>query len=291
MILVTGATGGFGKAVIEFLLRNGFRKDHLSALVRNTEKADDLKNKGIRVLAGDYDDYDSLTNAFKGIDKLLFIPGRDLHARLVQNEHVVKAAIAARVSHIVYASFERKNETTDSPLWMIAKAHLLTERLLKESSLAYTILKNNLYMDFIPDFIGKNVIETGTIYLPAGDGKISTALRSDMAGAAAEVLATKEHENKIYDITNIEAYSYSDIAGYLSQITGKTIRYISPAPEEFAKELHTAGVPPRVAEITLGFAMAQAQGDLDLVSDDLSKLLKRKPVSLKEYLKHFYKAQ
>jgi NAD(P)H dehydrogenase (quinone) len=289
MILVTGATGQFGSTVINSLLRKGIPKNKISALARNIEKVDELKAKGINLIYGDYDDYASLAKAFKGVDKLLFVPGRDLGKRIVQNENVVKAAIENGIKQFVYASFERKNETETSPLWMIAEAHLFTEKLLKENGIIYTILKNNLYMDFIPDFIGKDIRQTGTIYLPAGNGKVSAALRSDMAGAAAEVLVSAGHENKIYDITNTEAYSYNDIAKYLSEIFAKPINYVSPQPEEFAETLTKLGVPARVVQITVGFALAQAQGDLDIVSNDLENLLGRKPVSLKDYLKYFYK--
>jgi NAD(P)H dehydrogenase (quinone) len=261
MILVTGATGQFGSTVINSLLRKGIPKNKISALARNIEKVDELKAKGINLIYGDYDDYASLAKAFKGVDKLLFVPGRDLGKRIVQNENVVKAAIENGIKQFVYASFERKNETETSPLWMIAEA----------------------------DFIGKDIRQTGTIYLPAGNGKVSAALRSDMAGAAAEVLVSAGHENKIYDITNTEAYSYNDIAKYLSEIFAKPINYVSPQPEEFAETLTKLGVPARVVQITVGFALAQAQGDLDIVSNDLENLLGRKPVSLKDYLKYFYK--
>ncbi len=288
MILITGATGQYGNIVVNLLLRKGINKYQISGLGRDAEKASKLKDNGIRIVTGDYDNYASLVHAFNGIDKLLFVPGRDLDKRILQNGNVVKAAEEAGVNHFVYASLESKNETNSSPLWMIAEAHLRTEQLLRESGLTYTILKNNLYMDFIPDFIGKDVLQTGTIYLPAGAGKISTALRSDMAGAAAEVLTSTGHENKVYNITNIEAYSYLDIANYLSEISGKTINYISPAPEEFAETWKRAGVASRVIEITVGFAQAQAQGDLDRISQDLYRLLKRTPVSLKDYLRQFY---
>jgi len=291
MILITGATGKFGDMVIDFLSRKGVPSNQISALVRNVEKAGKLAGKNINLISGDYDHYTSLTHAFKGIDKLLFVPGRDLKTRSIQNENVVKAAIEAGVRHFVYASFERKNETITSPLWMIAEAHLLTEKLLTESTMSHTILKNNLYMDFIPDFIGKDVLQTGTIYLPAGSGKISAALRSEMAEAAATVLISATHENKVFDITNTIAYGYADIAKYLTEITGRTINYVSPTTQEFTETLMKARVPERVVDITVGFALAQAQDDLDVISSDLENLIGRKPVSLKDYLKYFYMKQ
>jgi len=112
-----------------------------------------------------------------------------------------------------------------------------------------------------------------------------------MAGTAAGVLATAGHENKAYDITNTQAYSYTDIAEYLSEISGKTIHYIATTPEAYAEALNKADVPARAADIIIGFALAQAQRELDRISNDLAALLKRQPVPLKEYLKYFYQHQ
>ena len=86
---------------------------------------------------------------------------------------------------------------------------------LKESGMKYTILRHNLYMDFIPLFIGEKVLETGLIYLPAGEGKAAFTLREDMAEVAAHVLTTDGHENQDYDITSPKAYSYQDLATLL----------------------------------------------------------------------------
>ena len=122
----------------------------------------------------------------------MFVSDNDIPNRSSQHESVVKAAKEAKVGHVIYTSGERKDETPNSPLWLFAKAHFETERLLKESDITYTILKNGLYMDFIPFFIG-DVLKTEMIYLPAGEGKVSFALRSEMAEAAATVLFSERH--------------------------------------------------------------------------------------------------
>jgi NAD(P)H dehydrogenase (quinone) len=73
MILVTGATGNFGKAAVNFLLQKGMNPNQISVLVRDSNKVSDLKAKGIDVRIGNYDDYSSLLTAFRGIDKLLLV--------------------------------------------------------------------------------------------------------------------------------------------------------------------------------------------------------------------------
>jgi len=164
MILVTGATGHFGKSTIDFLLKKGISSTNIVALVRDEEKAVDLKNKGVVLRIGDYDDYTSLITAFKGIEKLLLVSGSDILKRGVQHQNVVSAAKEAGVKHIVYTSFQGKNEQETSPLWLVAQSHLQTEVWLKESGMDYTILKNTLYMDLVPAFLGEKVVETGMIF-------------------------------------------------------------------------------------------------------------------------------
>lgn len=141
-------------------------------------------------------------------------------------------------------------------------------------------------MDYIPYFIG-NVLETETIYLPAGSGKISVALRSEMAEAAAEVLASKGHENKVYDIVNTEAYSYEDIARIISEITGKSIKYISPTAAEFTEKLRQTG--NSIPEEYFGIILAQTQGDGDVTNNDLANLIGRKPTSIQTFFEQVYK--
>ena len=288
MILVTGSTGHFGNATINFLLEKGVNANEILALVRNEQSGDDFKKRGIGVVVGDYDNYASLVNAFKGVEKLLFISGSDVAKRLSQHENVVNAAKEAGVKHIVYTSFQRKNETETSPIWMVAQSHIKTEKWLKESGISYTILKNNLYMDFLPGFIGEKVLESGVIYVPAENGKVGAVLRSEMAEGAASVLATTGHEGKEYDFTNAEAVTYQEIAETISKASGKTINYISPSAEDYGNTLAKYGVPAEVIGIFSSFAVAQAKGELDGESADLEKLLGRKPLSIKDFLTNLY---
>jgi NAD(P)H dehydrogenase (quinone) len=288
MILVTGATGQFGKATIQYLLDKGADPANIKALVRNESSARDFEEKGVGVAIGDYDDAASLVRAFEGVDRLMFVSASDIDKRVSQHRNVVNAAKAAGVKHVVYTSFQRRNETESSPLWIVARSHLHTEQWLKESGLGYTILKNNLYMDFIPAFVGDQLLQTGVIYVPAGDGRVAAVLRSELAEAAANILLSSELENKTYEFTHSEAFSYQDVADAISSTTGKTISYISPTEWEYAETLAKHHVPDHVIGLFSSFAVAQDLGELDVVSTDLEQLLGRKPTTIKAFLDGVY---
>ncbi|MEN9909141.1 MAG: hypothetical protein RLZZ540_2290 [Bacteroidota bacterium] len=285
--LVTGATGNFGRLTIDFLLNKGIAANTISALVRDESKASDLAAKGINLKIGDYDNYDSLLNAFKGIDKLLLVSGTDLVNRSKQQLNVVKAAKEAGVKHILYTSFERKNETATSPIAFLAQSHIDTDNAIKASGMQYTIFRNNLYLDVLPMFLGEKVLESG-IYFPAGEGKAAYVSRNDLAEAAAIVLSSDGHENKEYAMNNIEDYSMNDVAKTLSTITNKEVLYLNPNAEDYQAALTNAGVPREYVGMFVAFAEAIKQGEFQSESSDLEKLLGRKPASLSDFLKQVY---
>ena len=287
MILVTGATGHLGKATIEFLLKKGISANTISALIRDESKAADLKAKGVIPITGDYNDYGSLVEAFKGVDKLLLVSGSDIANRGTQQKNAVMAAREAGVKHLLYTSFERKNDTDTSPIAMIAKAHIDTEVLIKASGMTYTIFRNNLYMDALPMFLGEKVLETG-LFFPAGETKSAFALRMDMAEAIANVLTSEGHENREYSLSNTENFSLQDMADVLSKRSNKIISYTSPTAEIYTSTLSKAGVPMEYVRMFAGFAEAIRQGEFTGEHTDLENLLGRKPASMEDFLAQVY---
>lgn len=286
-ILVTGATGSLGKQTLQFLSSKTAVSD-LVALVRNESKAVDLKELGIEIRVGNYDNIESLKAAFKGIDKLFFVSSNDIEKRLPQHKNVLETAKVSGIKHIVYTSFARKNETESSPIWAVSKAHIYTEDLLLNSGISYTILRNTLYMEFAPYYMGDKVIENKMIYLPSGDGKVSFLLRSEMAEIAANILTSNGHENNIYEISAEKAFSYGDIAKIISGITGEEIKFVSPTVDEFVETMKKAGVPEQAIGMSVGFAQGIKEGEFETTNPEISKLLGRKPTSIKDFLKKVY---
>jgi NAD(P)H dehydrogenase (quinone) len=286
MILVTGATGHFGNAALQTLLKKGIPASKITALVRDEKKAGDLKNQGITVKTGNYDDYESLEKAFEGVDKLLFISSNDPEHGLDQHKNVLNAAKKNNVGHIVYTSQETRNGKHTSIPFVIG-IHKATADLIINSGITYTILNNTLYADSIDKFIGENYLETG-IFFPAGDGKIPFMPRAEMAEAAAEVLAGTGHEHKIYSIAGEKAYSFDDIAELLSAIKGKKITYHKPDANTFIDTVVNAGVPKELASFLGSFGDGMANGEFDTQRSDVKHLIGRKPMELEEFLKITY---
>jgi len=282
-IIVTGATGNLGKKVIGFLLEK-MPSSQLSVFVRNEDKAQDLKAQGITVKLGNYDDYPSMVSAFTGVDKIYLISSSEIGKRLQQQTSAINAAKEAGVKQVFFTSFQRTTEDTSSPLGALGKDYVATEDVLKTSGLAYTIMKHSLYMEVILPLCEK-ALQTGTIYTPAGEGKVSFAARVDLAEAAANVLTTYGHENEIYEFSGPLSYSYGDIANILSELSGKKIDYVSPTAEIFQQEQLKAGITVERSRFALVFGEAIRRGEFDHPDPTLEEFLGRNPLDPREFLK------
>ncbi|BAV07152.1 NAD(P)H dehydrogenase (quinone) [Filimonas lacunae] len=287
-ILVTGATGRLGRQVVEQLM-NRTQPGNISVLVRDAAKAADWATKGVQVFTGDYDTPATLATAFAGVQKLYMISGNEMGKREQQHENVVNAAKAAGIQHVFYTSFQRKNLEANSPLALVSNSHLYTEQLLAASGLTYTILRHALYADIIPDFAGPQVMSTQTLYFPAGSGKTTFATSADMAEAGAILLTASAapYSNTHVEISASEGLSWEKIASILSQISGKTIQYVSPDMDAYTSTLAQAGVPPVFVSMLAAFAQTTALNEFD-IPGQLENILQRKPASVESYLRQVY---
>ncbi len=280
MILVTGATGKLGTAVINHLLEKT-SANRIAAFVRDASKAANFKEKGVDIRVGNYDDHTSLDRAMQGIAKVLLIAGTDEENRLRQHQNVVNAAKKAG-AHIAYTSRTLKDRHKIANKLMLG--HFQTEDYIKMSGLNYTLFRNVLYMDTIEQFVGESVFDTG-IYLPTGQGRVPFALRSEMAEAMANVLLESGCANRIYNLTGSESYSFADVAATLSDLSGKKVKYTPAEQSAFEAQMQEHGVPETMIQRIVGFLTDIKNGQEEEVSPDLGNLLGREPSSLDEGLK------
>ncbi|MBV6670059.1 NAD(P)H-binding protein [Xanthomonas euvesicatoria pv. alangii] len=197
MIAITAANGHLGQAVAaELLARNAASRVRLA--VRSTEKLQTQQDQGFEVVRADYDDPASLDAALAGVSTLLLISSNGTNEdRIRQHKTAIDAARRAGVARIVYTSFT--NPSFDSAfVW--AHPHAETEPYLKDSGLAWTILRNNRYFTNIDPML-EQAVQKGTFAIPGASGKVAYAGHDDLAAAAATVLLQDGHAGKTYELT------------------------------------------------------------------------------------------
>jgi NAD(P)H dehydrogenase (quinone) len=284
-ILVTGATGHLGSAVIKQLLKH-IAANQISIITRNEEKRAEFEAKGFNAFLGNYDDIISLQNAMDGVDTVLFISGGDQGDMMQEHRNIVEAAKNTGVKRIAYTSRCLHDRTTLVNQLMVR--HFDTEDYIIKSGLKHIFFRNILYMDTIPQFIGgAGALDRG-IFLPAGDGVVSYALRSEMGEAMANVLLKVSTGNKIYNFTGNTLYSFNDIATALSELTSKEVKYTDVDATAFAGMMKQRNLPDAVIHKILDFITDIKHNQEADIYSDLENMLGRKPTGLKDGLKTLF---
>ncbi len=265
-IAITGATGQLGRLVVENLKIRTKPAD-LVALVRTPAKAADL---GIAARAADYAQPATLVSALAQVDTLLLISSNEIGSRAAQHRNVIDAAKNAGVRRIVYTSLLH----ADTSVLNLAGEHLETERLLKASGIAYTILRNGWYTENYTGSI-PGALAGGAFIGSAGTGRISSAARVDYAEAAAVVLTSTGHEGKTYELAGDGAYTLADLAAEISRQSGKTIPYNNLPEADYAAVLIGFGLPEGFAQAIASWDVGASKGALFDEGWQLSGLIGR----------------
>lgn len=281
-ILVTGATGRLGNAVVNALLQRGEARD-VVGLARDPGKAQALTARGVEVRYGDYTDYDALVNAFQGIEKVYMVSAVAFTYRVAQHKNVIDAARRAGVDHMMYTAIQRLDDVR-FPIEGVTDSDIATEQLLMQSGLTYTVLRHPLYANDLPMFIGATAANAG-FAAPAGNGRIALACYQELAEAGAVLLRQSAHGNRNYLLNSGSPWSFTDIAEALSGLTGKMIAYEPISSAAFVQAREREGWPPHVARFIAGWYAAIEGGAFDQTSTDLEDVLGRKPKQLSALLK------
>ena len=275
-IAVTGATGHLGGLVARHL-------DHARTpqrlVVRDpaSPRVPDLASV-VDVRAAQYGAHDAAVHALEGARLLFMVSASESADRPDQHRTFVDAAVAAGVQHIVYTSFLG---AAPDAAFTLARDHYATEEHIKTSGLAWTFLRDSLYIDFLPSLPGPD----GVIRGPAEDGVVGAVARADIGRAAAAVLAAPDsHAGATYDLTGREALSLDDVARIITDTTGTPATFHNETPEEAYASRAVYGAPDWQVDAWVSTYTAIARGELSLLTSTVADLTGRQPLTLRDYL-------
>jgi NAD(P)H dehydrogenase (quinone) len=276
MIVVTGATGQLGGAVMSRLLTR-LPAAELAVSVRDPATAEHLAERGVRVRRGDFTEPATLKDAFEGASRLLIVSGP---AGAAPHRAAIDAAAAAGVERIVYTSHMAAGPGT---LFVPAQGHAETERDLQASGIPFTSLRDGFHASSALFMLGRG-LQTGEVRLPA-DGPVSWTAQADLAEAAALALTNPERLQGITPaLTGAAALDMADLVAIVSELTGRTITRTVVPDEEYLADLVAAGTPEEYTDIALTFFTAARRGEFAAVDPTLAGILGRAPVAVRDVL-------
>lgn len=239
-VLVTGASGQQGGAVVSALLNAGHS---VRGMTRNpdSDRSRVLFEKGVELVQGDFMDHDSLVSALKGVDSVFamgtpYEKGPDIETE--QGKALVLAASEVDIGHFVYTSVGSANRDTGIPHF---DSKYQVELFLRESGLNATIVAPVFFMDNLKSPWYLPSLKEGklTHAVPA-DRKLQMVSLGGIGGFVAEVIGSGASVyGKRYDIAEDELAG-EDTASILTEVTGKNIVYEGFSPsvlEEQSKDM------------------------------------------------------
>jgi uncharacterized protein YbjT (DUF2867 family) len=262
-VLVTGATGNTGRAVLDALTQQGAP---VRAMVR-TEADRSKLPAGVPLAVADFDDTASVAAALHGAGRAYLVTPSSERAE-DQQRHFADVAAEAGVAHLVVLSQLAADE--QSPVRFL-RYHAAVEQHVRQLGIAYTFLRPNLFFQGLLTF-ARSIAAERRFYAPIGDAKVSAVDVRDIAAVAAIALTEAGHEGATYTLTGPAAITHAQIAAALSSALGHDITFTDVPPEAFAASLQqilppwqvqglledyahyrrgeAASVTPTVAEIT-----------------------------------------
>jgi uncharacterized protein YbjT (DUF2867 family) len=271
-ILVIGANGQVGNRLVSDLLAKGEKVKAASRKVTAVEGAESI--------AFDLADPANFDHALLGVDRMfLLVPGGTMNA-VDLTAPVIKAA-AARKIKVVFMSALGVDSDDNIPYRKI-------ELALINSGTPHVILRPNWFADNFHGYWSHGV-KSGTIAVPAGDGKSSFIDVRDIAACAAAALTTTAHDGKAFDLTGPEALGYGEATAILSKVTGRNIGYQAIDDATFVNGLTGAGVPADYASFLATLFYPVREGWTARVTDDVKTLTGMAPRSVEQYAKDHVK--
>jgi NAD(P)H dehydrogenase (quinone) len=285
MIIVTGATGNYGRLVVDGLLKE-IPAQQVGVSTRDPEKAQDLQERGVRVCKGDFAEPATLRDAFDGAEQVLIVSGTALGAEGVrQHGNAIQAAKEAGAKRILYTSHQGRGEA--SIFVPTRNNHVPTDALLAACGVPYVSLQNGFYAESaLFQLRGWN--ETGRLALPA-DGRVSWTSRADLAEAAVALLLdpTLLPDGASPALTASETLDFSDVAQILSALSGKSVSREVVSDEAYGETLRQHGTPEAYVGLLVSLYTAARAGEFDVVDPTLERLIGRKPTTMRQVLENF----
>jgi uncharacterized protein YbjT (DUF2867 family) len=228
-VLVTGATGNTGSALVERLLRRGV---NVRAMVRTPADSARFDNPAATPVIADFDNPRAVAAALAGVDRAYLVTPSSERAE-AQQLRFAELAAAAGVRHLVKLS--QFAAAADSPVRFL-RYHAAVEQHIRGLGIGWTFLRPNLYLQGLLTMAGPIRTE-GRFFAPIGNARVSAVDVRDIADVAAAVLTEPGHDAATYSITGPAAVTHAEIAAAIGEAIGRPVTFVDVPPAVFADHL------------------------------------------------------
>ena len=275
MILITGASGSVGKAVLHEAIKAGC---NVRGMFRSKEEAAKAPS-GCEAVLADYADKQSLRKALEGVGSV-YVVCSPIPQLVELESNMIDACKESGIKHVVLNSALGAGDYDKSfPSW-----HRNVEDKLNATGLSYTILRPNGFLQNIVTYNAPSIRAQGAFYAAMGDAKVSYLDVGDIAVVAVKSLQGGPHTGKTYELNGPEAISNQELAARISKVTGRTVTFVD-IPESAQRDAMLGlGMPEWQVAAVLELQQYYKLGGGAKTDGLLKALIEREPVKLDQYL-------
>jgi uncharacterized protein YbjT (DUF2867 family) len=282
LVLVTGATGNTGSALLQQLEGRGAR---VRAMVRSDKDSARLPHTGASVVVANFDEPRSLEAALDGVTRVYLVTPSSQDAE-AQQVRLAECAAAAGVRHLVKLSQLAADET--SPVRFL-RYHAAVERRVRELGVGFTFLRPNLYFQGLLAFQSMIAAE-GHFVAPVGEARVSAVDVRDIAAVAAVALTEPGHEGKTYTITGPSAVTHNELAAAIGKAIGRGVAFVDVPSQVFASALKGAGVPSWQVDGLVEDYAHYARGEAAAISTHVREVTGVEPRDMATFARDYARA-
>lgn len=271
--LITGATGDIGSKVVELLVRRGERP---GVFIRDAHKARSLFGDRVDIFVGDLAQSESLRAALEGVEEFFLVnAGPQIPVR---DEAAAKAAKAAGVKHIVKLSSLDVQYGLAIGVW-----HERGEAAVRASGVPYTFVQPSGFMSNLLAW-APSVKAEGVVRASTGDGRRAFIHSGDIAAVAVKALTTRTYDQQSLPITGPEPLTFAQITARIGTTIGKQLRFEPISDEEARQRYSVISGSEEETEAHVSLWRAIREGRLSIVTSNIERILRRKPIALDQWL-------
>ena len=270
--LITGATGDVGSKVVKHLLQRGYRP---RIFVRSAQKAQALFGQRVEIFVGDLAQSATLQPALEGVDEFFLVnsgPQIPIH-----DELAAKAAKAAGVRHLVKLSSMDVQHGLAIGAW-----HELGEAAVRASGISFTFVQPTGFMSNLLAW-ARPIKTERVVRASTGEGRRAFIHSEDIAAVATAALTTHEYDGESLPITGPEALTFAEATATIASAIDRRLTF-QPISDDEARQRYSAmsgSVADTEAHVSLWRAIRE--GRLAGVTDNVQRILGRKPISLEQW--------
>ena len=278
-ILITGATGNVGMAVINSFGKIQHTLQIVAGIKNLTSDKEKLAGYAVDFVLFDFMDFSTYKPALSGCQMLFLLRPPQISDTEKYFKPLIEVAGEVGIKHIIFLSVQGVEKSTIIP-------HHKIEKLIVDSNISYTFLRPAYFMQNFLGNLHQDLAVNKRIFLPAGNAQFTLVDVRDIGNVAAEIIVNAtQHLNKSYELTNTEQLTFAEMATQLSNGLGTKITYESPNLLKFYWTKRKEKIPFMLIMVLIMLHYFPRFQKPPNITDNIKKITGNEPISFRQFIK------